>query len=162
MHRITGASAPRLAGRKHLISADIEVPASGASGVVVAQGGRYGGFTLYVKDGHLAYETNANGHSTGKLISTQQLPAGKVHVALEFVPDDKTQPAPAPAPARIVSGTASLSIDGKPAGSAHITAFGLSADTLDIGSDLGSPVTPAYQSPFPFNGIVETVTVDLK
>ena len=162
MHRITGASAPRLSGRKHLISADIEVPASGASGVVVAQGGRYGGFTLYVKDGHLAYETNANGHSTGKLVSTQQLPAGKVHVALEFVPDENSQPAPPPAPARVVSGTASLSIDGKPAGSGHITALGFSAETLDIGSDLGSPVTPAYQSPFAFSGIVDTVTVDLK
>ncbi len=162
MHRITGASAPRLAGRKHVIAADIEVPSSGASGVVIAQGGRYGGFTLYVKDGHVAYETNANGHSTGKLISTEQLPTGKVHLAVEFVPDDSSQPAPPPAPIRVVSGTASLSINGKPAGSGHITALGFSADTLDIGSDLGSPVTPAYQSPFAFSGTVDTVTVDLK
>jgi arylsulfatase len=85
-----------------------------------------------------------------------------VHVALEFDPDDKSQPAPTPAPVRVVSGTASLSIDGKPAGSGHISALGFSADTLDIGSDLGSPVTQTYQSPFAFNGTVETVTVDLK
>ena len=138
------------------------MPAPGASGVVVAQGGRYGGFTLYVKDAHVAYETNANGHSTGKLISTEQLPIGKVHVAVEFVPYDNSQPAPPPAPVRVVSGTASLSINGKPAGSGHISALGFSADTLDIGSDLGSSVASAYQSPFAFSGIVDTVTVDLK
>ncbi len=162
MRRLTGTAAPRLAGRRHSISADLEIPASGASGVVVAQGGRYGGFTLYVKDSHLIYETNANGHSTGKLVSTAALPSGKVRVALEFLPDGDPQPVSPTAPARIVGGTATVSIDGRPAGSGHIEALGFGGETLDIGSDLGSPVTPAYRSPFAFTGTVRQVTVDLK
>jgi arylsulfatase len=162
MKRIAAASAPRLAGRKHVISADLELTGSGASGVIVAQGGRYGGFTLYVKDGHLAYETNANGNSTGKLVSSEPLPSGKVRVALEFIPDGDVQPANPPAPARIVSGTATLSINGKSAGSAHVGALGFSSESLDIGCDLGTPVTASYQVPFAFNGTIDAVTVDLK
>ena len=129
---------------------------------MVAQGGRYGGFTLYVREGHLVYETNANGHSTGKLVSTQALPSGKVHVALAFVPDENVPPVNPPAPPRVTGGIASLSIDGRPAGSTHIAALGASSETLDIGSDLGSPVTPSYRTPFAFSGTIGTVTVDLQ
>jgi hypothetical protein len=161
MRRIAATSAPRLACRRHIISADLEIPAAGASGVVIAQGGRYGGFTLYVMDNHLTYETNANGHSTGKLASTLSLPPGKVHVTLEFVPDE-TASVPPTGPAPVVSGTASLSIDGKPAGAGHISALGFGGEGLDIGSDFGSPVTPSYESPFAFNGTVDRVTVNLK
>ena len=50
----------------------------------------------------------------------------------------------------------------QPAGSGHIEALGFGGETLDIGSDLGSPVTPAYRSPFAFTGTVRQVTVDLK
>jgi arylsulfatase len=110
----------------------LDLPAGAASGVIVAQGGRYGGFTLYVKDGHVTYETNISGHNTGKLVADTPLPAGKVHIALEFVP----------------------------AGSGPSAAA--SAESLDIGADLESPVTPSYASPFTFSGKVERVTVDLK
>jgi hypothetical protein len=62
----------------------------------------------------------------------------------------------------VFSGTATLSIDGKPAGTGHISALGFGGEGLDIGSDLGSPVTPSYEGPFAFSGTVDTVTVDLK
>jgi arylsulfatase A-like enzyme len=165
VQRIPPASAPRLVGRAYTIAADVDLPAGQASGVIVAQGGRYGGFTLYVKDGNLTYETNISGHNTGKLVASTPLPAGKVHIALEFVPDiAKTAQTPTntPAQARPAPGIAKLWINGAPAGSGSIAGFGASAESLDIGADLGSPVTPSYTSPFVFSGKVDTVTVDLK
>jgi hypothetical protein len=130
--------------------------------VIVAQGGRYGGFTLYVKDGSLAYETSANGHRTGKVVSSETLPPGKVRVAVEFIPDSAPPPDNLPFAARLVPGVAKLSINGAPAGSAEISGLGASSETLDIGADLGSPVTSTYLSPFAFTGKVDTVTVDLQ
>ena len=162
IQRIPSASAPRLAGRPHRITADIDIPSTGASGVIIAQGGRYGGFTLYVKDGSLAYETSANGHSTGKVVSPETLPAGKVRVAVEFVPNGDPAPGNMPFATRLVPGVAKLSINGAPAGSAEISGLGGSSETLDIGADLGSPVTSTYLSPFAFTGKVDTVTVDLQ
>lgn len=165
VQRIPPASALRLVGHAYSIAADLDLPANGASGVIVAQGGRYGGFTLYVKDGSLTYETNASGHNTGKLVATTQLPAGKVHVAVEFVPDAGQAiqaSANLPAQARPASGTAKLWINGALAGSAPLAGLGNSAESLDIGADLGSPVSSNYASPFTFSGKVETVTVDLR
>ena len=56
--RITRDVRLHLSGRSHRIVADLEIPASGAEGVIIAQGGRYGGFTLYVKNGKLTYEVH--------------------------------------------------------------------------------------------------------
>jgi arylsulfatase A-like enzyme len=161
---IPAISAPRLWQRAHVITADLDVPASGAAGVIVAQGGRYGGFTLYVKSGALIYESNINTHRVGKIVSFEALPAGKVTVALEFAPDAPVpeQPAVSFQPARLVPGLVTVSINGKTVGSGHIPGIGNNTDTMDIGYDRGSPVSASYASPFAFTGTVESLRVELK
>jgi arylsulfatase A-like enzyme len=161
---IPPSSAPRLSQRAHVITAELDVPVGGATGAIVAQGGRYGGFTLYVKSGSLIYESNINGHRVGQVVSSEPLPAGKVTVAVEFAPD-----APAPeqsgvpfAPARLVAGVVTLALNGKAVGSAHIPGIGNNSDTFDIGYDRGSPVSNRYTSPFVFTGEVESVRVELR
>jgi arylsulfatase len=150
--------------RAHVITADLDIPASGATGAIVASGGRYGGFALYAKSGSLIYESNINGHRVGEIASSEALPAGKVTVAVEFTPDNQAPPQPTAsfAPASLVSGTITLSINGKKVGSGHVAGIGNNSDTFDIGYDRGSPVSSSYTSPFPFTGTVETVRVELK
>ncbi len=160
--RIQSASAPRLTGRAHRITADVEIPAGGAEGVILAQGGVLGGYTLYVKNGRVVYEVNASGNRAGSVISSAPLAAGKAHIVLEFTPDSV-----AARPGLIVGrmpspGVAKLSINGKAAGETKIAVFGLNNfETLDVGSDLGSAVSPEYTSPFRFTGNIEVVQVDL-
>jgi arylsulfatase len=54
-------------------------------------------------------------------------------------------------------------VNGKSAGETKVAALGVNYfETLDVGADLGSPVSPAYASPFRFTGKIETVRVDLQ
>jgi arylsulfatase len=163
--RLPNAVAPHIAGRKHTITADIEVPAQGANGVIVAQGSRYGGFTLFLKDGHVIYEVNAFGNRAGQLVSQASLKPGKAHIVLEVEPDSASPnnatllSAPPPRP-----GTASLTINGVAQGKASFTNLNGSSytETLDVGSDLGSPVSSAYEVPNRFAGKIDEVTIQLK
>ena len=161
--RITPGAGPRLAGRAHRIDAEVIIPASGAEGVIVAQGGRQGGFTLYVKDGRVTYETSSFGHMSGSLVSSEPLAAGKASIVVEVAPagkvDQATQlllagRAPMPVMARLM-------VNGKPAGEARCS-FAGAGDTLDVGSDLVSPVSTKYTSPFAFTGKIDAVTIDLR
>jgi arylsulfatase A-like enzyme len=165
VERLVNAVAPHIAGRKHTIPADIEVPAQGSNGVIVAQGSRYGGFTLFVKDRHVIYEVNAFGNRAGQLVSQASLQPGKAHIVLEVQPDStealkpRLLEVPAPRP-----GTASLTINGVAAGKASFTNLNGSSytETLDVGSDLGSPVSADYQVPDKFVGKIEQITIQLK
>ena len=162
--QIPAASAPRVSQRAHVITADLNIPASGATGAIVVEGGRYGGFTLYAKSGSLIYESNVNGHRVGQVVSSERLPTGKVTVAVAFAPDNPVpdQPTVTPTAARLVPGVITLSINGKTVGSGHVAGIGNNSDTFDIGYDRGSPVSASYTSPFTFTGEVESVRVELK
>ena len=83
------------------------------------------------------------------------MPTGKVEVAFEFTPDGKQL---------IGSGTGRLFINGVIAGERHFERFGGFArrETLDVGEETGSTVSPDYQAPFRFSGTLEKVTVNLK
>jgi arylsulfatase A-like enzyme len=163
VQRVPTSSAPRVAGHAHRITAEVEVPAGGADGVIVAQGGHYGGFTLYVKDGHVVYEVNAFGNSSGAIVSPLPLETGKAEIVVDFVPD-QTKLRKEMWPGRSSSpGVAHLSINGKPAGETLVANFGgYYYETFDIGSDLGTPVSSNYASPFAFNGKIDTVKVDVQ
>jgi arylsulfatase len=157
VERIPAASAPRVAGKAHRITADVEIPAIGADGVILAQGGRGGGFTLFVKNGLVEYEVNAFGNPSGSIIAKEPLASGKANIVVEFTPDGPMVPGhPNPGKARLI-------INGKPAGEAAILNFSANAaETMDVGSDLGSPVSASYNSPFAFTGKIETVKLDLE
>lgn len=153
------ASAPSLAGRAHRITAEIVVPDSGAEGVVVAQGGRQGGYTLYVEEGRVTYEANAYGHLSGSLTSAEALRPGRATVTVEVTPVGSDQGGP-PGARRSHPMVARLIVNGQVIGESKVL-MASSGDTLDIGSDLVSPVSPKYAPPFAFTGKIRSVTIDL-
>lgn len=154
---------PRLAGRAHRITADIEVPAQGAEGVIFAQGGRIGGYSLYVRNGKLVYESNTSGDIYEKLIASAPLPIGKVRIVLEFAPEIDHRASQAKAGPSTTRGLGRLSMNGKPADELQFTSFGsASFETFDVGSDLASPVSNDYTTPFAFTGKIDKVVIDLK
>jgi arylsulfatase len=159
---IPPAAAPRLAGRAHRITAEVVIPNSGAGaeGVIVAQGGRQGGYTLYLKDGRVMYETNAYGNLSGSLVSSAgALAPGKAKIVVEVTPAESGQGGQGGF-RRSFPMTARLFVNGKMIGELKLR-MAAGSDTLDIGSDLVSPVSPKYASPFAFTGKIEYVTIDL-
>ena len=159
--RIPEGSAPPIYKRSHRITARIVVPPQGAEGVLIAEGGVSAGYVLYVKDGLVHYDYNFFGRQIYSVVSSEKLPAGAVEVALDY------EQKPSPHPLDTTGGTARLYINGKPVGAgdiAHVVPVRFSAtETLDIGMDLGSTVSPAYRerAPFAFSGRIEKVTVEL-
>lgn len=156
---IPASAAPRVTGRSHRLTADVVIPVSGAEGVIVAQGGRYGGYTLYIKDGRVTYETSAYGHLTGSLVSPEALAPSKVSLVVEVTPAGSGEEGQRGF-RRSTAMLARLLVNGKLAAESRLLMAG-SGDTLDIGSDLVSPVSPKYACPFAFTGKIESITMDL-
>jgi arylsulfatase len=73
--------------RSSKITAELEIPTGGANGAILSQGGRFGGWSLYVKDGKPAYTYNFLGLERFTVASPKALPAGPVTVTLDFVYD---------------------------------------------------------------------------
>lgn len=154
----------------HTITADVVIPSGKpAEGVIIAQGGiqggyTLGGFSLYIKDGHPVYEVTAYGNAAGKIVSPIALKPGKARIVVDV------ELAPIPPGANPLAayydpthGTAKLTVDGQPAGETKIANIsGGYGETLDIGKDLGSPASPAYEAPFAFNGTIDKVVLDFK
>lgn len=126
--------------RSLVISAELEVPAGGADGVLLAQGGRFGGWTLYVKDGKPVYEYNFLGLGRDVVAATETLPAGKTTLRLEFAYDGGGLGK---------GGVATLSIAGREVGKGRIERtqpIAFSADeTADVGFDDATAVSPSYE-----------------
>jgi arylsulfatase len=140
------------------IVADIESGDKPANGAIVAQGGRFGGWSLFVKDGKPNYVYNYLGIDQYRVDSKSKLPQGKATVKLAFAYDGGKPGS---------GGTATLSINGKTVGSAKIakTEFAIfSADeTAGVGIDLETPVTDDYtRASSKFTGKIEKVTIALK
>ena len=162
--RLQPAVGPQLGGRAYSITADIDVPIAGADGVIIAQGGRYGGLSLFVKDRHVIYEINAFGNRSGQLVATDPLQPGKAHIVLNLAPSEETQQSDLPFQARQpLPAVGTLSINGKAEGEAKFANVNLGFnETLDIGSDLGSPVSREYKTPDRFSGTVDKVVIALQ
>jgi arylsulfatase len=73
--------------RSSKITAELDIPAGGANGAILSQGGRFGGWSLYVKDGKPAYTYNFLGLERFTVSSSEALPAGPVTVVLDFAYD---------------------------------------------------------------------------
>ncbi|MBC2693330.1 arylsulfatase [Pseudomonas kielensis] len=154
--RIPEGSAPNTKMRSHRISTTINIPAGGVEGVIAAQGGSAGGWSLYVKDGHLLYVNNFFGKKSDVLRSAAPLPVGEVEVVFEYTQEVKQWAG---------GGSARLLVNGKPVVKgtfANVVPGRFSAtETLDIGADLGSAVTEDYHGPFRFNGSMQPVQFKL-
>ncbi len=156
-------------GKPYTVTADVTVSSADVSGVIMAQGGRYGGTSLFVKNGYVIYEVNVQGNRSGQLVSTMRLTPGKNRIVLHIAPDgpgaEGEEDDQGVLHRKALPATGTLSINGKPAGQAHFLnvpktgGYWSGAESLDIGSDLGSAVSPDYTAPDRFTGTIETVTV---
>jgi arylsulfatase A-like enzyme len=141
MGRLSENSVLNLKNKSHSVTAEIVVPTTGAEGVIVAQGGNIGGWSLYAKGGKLKYCYNLLGIYQFYAESGSVLPAGEHQVRMEF----------AYAGGGLGKGGAvSLYVDGKKVGEGKVAATAamvFSADDgCDVGVDNGSPVSPDYGS----------------
>lgn len=169
VERLPASAVPEVGGVSHRIVANVVIPDGGAEGVILANGGTYGGYVLYVKNGHAVYEANVFGRTHQRIESADPLPTGKVQIVFDYVADPTTAGAGGwrnLLGTTVGSGTGTLSVDGKTQGTLHFAPFGgfrsSIAETLDVGKDLGSSVSSNYNGPFPFTGKVETVNIHLQ
>jgi arylsulfatase len=135
----------------------MEIPANGANGVLLAQAGRFGGWSLYLKDGKPTYTYNWLGLQRYTVAADQALPAGKATIRFEFAYDGGGVGK---------GGTGTLFVNEKNVATGRIEntqCCGFSADEgADVGADEGTPVTEAYQVPYEFTGKIDKVTIELK
>lgn len=154
--RLGEEAAPNVKNRSHVITAAVEVDEA-ANGVIVAQGGRFGGWSLYLLDGIPAYAYNFVGRDLTHVRGGSPLPAGSHTVTLRFAYDG----GPPGDGADVV-----LEADGVEVGRGRIpatTAYYFSFDeTFNICVDPGTPVTDDY-APVRnrFTGTIRSVRFDL-
>jgi len=156
MVRIPEGSAPDFKNKSYRITADVEIPESGAEGVLMTQGGRFNGLGLYLLQGKPVFHYNLVGVDRTTIAAKDALSPGKHTIIVDFKYDGGGIGK---------GGVASLTVDGKDVASgklARTIPFRVSADeTLDIGEDTGTPVSEDYRVPFKFTGTLDKVVVDL-
>ncbi len=140
------------------IVADVETGDQPANGVIVAQGGAFGGWSLYVNDGTPVFMYNYVGIERFAAIASKKLPKGKSTVKMDFAYDGGSPGA---------GGTATLFIDDEAVGSTRVekTQFAIfSADeTAGVGVDPETPVSEDYDSASSeFTANIDKVTITLK
>ena len=142
--------------RSHAITAELEIPKGGAEGVILAQAGRFGGWSLYVKDGKPTYTYNWLALNRYTVAANQPLAAGKATLRFEFTYDGGGVGK---------GGNAALFVNGSKVAQGRIEntqCCVFSADEgADVGADEGTPVTEDYKVPFAFTGTIGKVTIDL-
>jgi arylsulfatase len=145
--------------RSSTITAEIEVPETGGNGTVIAQGGRFGGWSLYVKDGVPTYDYNFLGLQRTSIVSSKKLPPGKAELRFQFDYDGG-------GPAKGGLGTLFVNGEKVAEGRIPVTQPGMfSADeTADVGIDLGTPVVEAIgaEAKSRFTGRIPKVTVQVQ
>jgi hypothetical protein len=157
MGRLTENTVLVLKNKSHAITAQIVVPESGADGVIIAQGGAFGGWSLYAKDGRLAYCYNLFGVQRFKVEGEALIPHGKHQVRMEFAYDGG---------GLAKGGVVTLFLDGEKVGEGRVDATQpmlFSADeTTDVGSDSATPVSDDYgPKDSAFTGRVRWVQIDV-
>jgi arylsulfatase A-like enzyme len=145
-------------GTSHTITADVDIPKEGGKGVIICQGGRFAGWSLYMKDGKLSYVYNWFDAFRYTITSKEAIAPGKATIRFEFAYDGGP-------PASGAKGTIFVNDQKVAQGRIDRTVPGVfSADeTADVGVDDATPVTEDYaQGDNRFNGRIRRVTIDLK
>ncbi len=144
--------------RSLTMTADVEIPAGGANGVILSQGGRFGGWSLYMKAGKPVYAYNFLGLQRFAVASAQAVPAGKATIRFEFAYDGG---------GLAKGGLGTIYVNDKKVAEGRIERtqpilFSLD-DAADVGIDEGTPVTEEYKSAASaFTGKILKVKVDVK
>ena len=156
MTRIPEGASPNLKNRSFTITADVDVKEK-ASGMIITQGGLFGGMGLFLRDGTPVYHSNFVDVAHTEIAGREPLPPGRHVVALRFTYDGGGIGK---------GGTATLTVDGKPVAEGRIERtipIRVTLDeSLDVGEDTGTPVTTSYDVPFRFDGTVDRVVIDLE
>jgi arylsulfatase len=157
MGRLSENSVVSIKNKSFSVTADVEVPAAGAEGVIIAQGGRFGGWCLYAKDGKAKFVYNVLGIQEFATEATTALPEGKHQVRMEFAYDGG---------GLAKGGDVTLYYDGTAVGAGRVGATQpmiFSADeTTDIGYESGTTVTQDYTAHGSrFTGKINWVQIDL-
>ena len=143
-------------GRSYSVTADVDLPAAGANGVIIAQAGRFGGWSLYMKGGRVHHVYNYGGLERTTASSPTALPPGKHTFRYDFVYDGGKPGA---------GGVSRLSVNGKQVAEARVPKtmpYAYSGDEgVDIGMDNETPVTEEYkQGNNRFTGKILKVTIE--
>ena len=156
MGRLSENSVVSIKNKSHAVTAEIEVPDGGAQGVIVAQGGSIGGWSLYLKNGKPRYCYNLLGIQRFYVDSDSEVPAGTHQVRVEFDYEG---------PGLGKGGTATLYLDGVKVGGGKVAATApmvFSADdTCDVGRENGALVADDYPEPNTFTGEINWVEIDV-
>jgi arylsulfatase A-like enzyme len=158
MSRLTEATVINIKNVSHAVAADVVVPEGGGSGVIVAQGGAFGGWSLYLRtDGVPVYCYNLMGMQSTKVVGSQPLAPGRRRVVMLFDYDGG-------GPGR--GGSVTLKVDGQTVGEGRLErtvplVFSLD-ETCDVGRDGGLPVSDDYRAnDSEFTGTVESVLIEI-
>jgi arylsulfatase A-like enzyme len=156
MGRLSESSVVNMKNKSHAVTAEIVAPAEGVEGVIVAQGGSIGGWSLYAKDGKPRYCYNLLGLQRFYVDSDRSIPEGTHQVRMEF---DYAGPGLGK------GGTVTLYLDGVEIGQGEVAATApmiFSADdTCDVGVENGALVADDYPVPNRFTGEVNWVEIDV-
>ncbi len=157
---IPESQAVNIRNRSYAIRAEVEIPASGAEGVVFAQGSRFGGHAIYVKDGKLHYIYNWLGDIKQQVVSNKSVPTGASTLSAIFTKEGENPP-------HVANGTLAIYINDEKVGESRIRTqpgkFSIAGEGLNVGRDGGEPVTGDYpgEYPWPFTGTINRVVVDV-
>jgi arylsulfatase A-like enzyme len=156
MGRLSENSVVSIKNKSHSVTAEIEVPDRGAEGVIIAQGGSIGGWSLYLKKGKPRYCYNLLGIQRFYVDADNEVPEGTHQVRMEFAYDG---------PGMGKGGTATLYLDGVKVGEGNVAATAAmifsADDTCDVGQENGALVADDYPVPNAFTGSVNWVEIDV-
>ncbi|MCE2424458.1 MAG: arylsulfatase [Pseudomonadales bacterium] len=141
---------PRVRGVSHRITARIDRESTDSGGAIIADGGRFGGWSIYVLGNRMHYTTNNFGDRC-RVSSPVAIPPGAVTLRADVVrtgPDE---------------GRVRFFVDGEAAGGGVLAPFryhNFVNEPLDVGRDSQTPVDDAYASPFVFEGRIADVVIE--
>src|SRR6185437_7130711 len=157
MRRISENSVITIKNRSHSVTAQLVIPTGGAEGVIIAQGGAFGGWSLYLKDGRPTYCYNLLGIARFKVAGDEPLAEGEHQVRMEFDYDGGGLGK---------GGDVTLYVDGAKVGEGRVQGtmpLIFSGDeTTDLGTDTATPVSDDYAAgAAAFDGKIEWVQLDV-
>ncbi|MFO0894342.1 MAG: arylsulfatase [Phycisphaerales bacterium] len=162
---VPGSTAPSILNKAFTITAEVTIPEGGAEGMIVTQGGRFGGYGLFLSKGDLGF---GKGHVvflynlldlTRTAWEGPELGAGKHTIVFAYTPSE---------PGLGKGGTGVLSVDGKEAARKtmeHSVPITFAEDeTFDVGMDTRTGVAMVeyrYDPPFQFTGTIDRLVFRL-
>jgi len=156
------AQSVNVRNRSFAIGAVVDIPAPGAQGVLYAQGSRFGGHALYIKEGRLRYVNSFVGMFEQRIVATEDVPTGtNLILSASFEKDGEDPP-------HVATGILSLYHGETKVGEGRIKTqpgmFSLAGEGLCVGRDSSDPVTSDYpgEAPYRFTGgTIDRVAVDV-